>query len=75
MALKDFHTKRIVYVWHMPSGYTFRNQGGRVRVEDSEGNFVNSISSTELQAGEPLTEKLLKRIANNWIKNYFGEDE
>jgi hypothetical protein len=75
MALKDFHTKRIVYVWHIPSGYTFRNQGGRIRVEDSEGNFVESITSTELQRGDKLTEKLLRRIANIWVKDNLEGNE
>jgi len=73
MAMKDFHTELRVTVWHETTGYQFRNQGGRIRVEDQAGHYVDSIWSSELlkytNANKAIPARLIKQLANRWVKD------
>lgn len=54
------------------SGYQFQQRGGRVYIENAEGEEVDSISSNELQQfpGKLLTTAALRKLAVTWLDDF-----
>jgi hypothetical protein len=54
------------------SGYTFQQRGGRVYVENAEGEEVDTISSADLQEfpGQFLTTSKLRKLAVTWLDDF-----